>query len=64
LHAPNEPGCALQSALERGEIDPARWRSYRKLEAGLEHASLEGDAHAKAAQKKPWKAVHGPCAIT
>ena len=50
---------ALQSALERGEIDPARWRSYRKLEAELEHASLEGDAHAKAAQKKPWKAVHG-----
>jgi ribosome biogenesis GTPase len=54
----NEPGCAVQSALERGAIDRARWRSYRKLEAELKHASLERDAHAKAAQKKRWKAIH------
>jgi ribosome biogenesis GTPase len=54
----NEPGCAVQSAVESGEIDPARWLSYRKLEAELDHASLEWDAHAKAAQKKRWKAIH------
>lgn len=27
-----EPGCAVRTALETGEIDPDRWRSYRKLE--------------------------------
>jgi ribosome biogenesis GTPase / thiamine phosphate phosphatase len=54
----NEPGCAVQRALESGEIDGARWLSYRKLEAELHHASLEQDAHARAAQKKKWKAIH------
>jgi ribosome biogenesis GTPase len=27
----NEPGCAVREALENGELDPARWRHYRKL---------------------------------
>jgi ribosome biogenesis GTPase / thiamine phosphate phosphatase len=54
----NEPGCAVLTALERGEIDSARWLSYRKLEAELRHTALEQDAHAKAAQKKKWKAIH------
>jgi ribosome biogenesis GTPase / thiamine phosphate phosphatase len=54
----NEPGCAVQSALESGGIDPARWLSYRKLQAELRHTALEQDARAKAAQKKRWKAMH------
>jgi ribosome biogenesis GTPase len=54
----SEPGCAVRRALERGEIDSARWLSYRKLEAELRHRALEQDAHAKAAQKKKWKAIH------
>ncbi|MBS0383267.1 MAG: ribosome small subunit-dependent GTPase A [Proteobacteria bacterium] len=27
----NEPGCAVRTALEDGELDPARWRNYQKL---------------------------------
>lgn len=27
----HEPGCALRSAAERGEIDPGRWRIYGEL---------------------------------
>jgi ribosome biogenesis GTPase len=54
----NEPGCAVERALESGEIDPARWRSYRKLEAELRHRALEEDAQARAAQKKKWKVIH------
>jgi ribosome biogenesis GTPase len=27
----NEPGCAVREALEGGELDPERWRHYRKL---------------------------------
>lgn len=29
----NEPGCAIQKALEMGELDMDRWQSYRKLKA-------------------------------
>jgi ribosome biogenesis GTPase / thiamine phosphate phosphatase len=54
----NEPGCAVRRALESGEIEPARWLSYRKLEVEMRHASLQQDAVAKAAQKKKWKAIH------
>jgi ribosome biogenesis GTPase len=27
----NEPGCAVREALDNGELDPQRWRHYRKL---------------------------------
>jgi len=54
----NEPGCAVIAALESGEIDGARWLSYRKLEAELRHTAVEQDARAKAAQKKKWKTIH------
>ena len=36
-----EPGCAIRAAIAAGELDSARWESYRKLkteEAGLEEA--------------------------
>ncbi|MEC7526030.1 MAG: ribosome small subunit-dependent GTPase A [Myxococcota bacterium] len=32
----HEPGCAVREALERGEIDPARYDSYRRILAGDE----------------------------
>ena len=34
-HIPNSrmPGCAIQKALEMGELDMDRWQSYRKLKA-------------------------------
>jgi len=31
-----EPGCAVRAALESGELDPARYESYRKLRAESE----------------------------
>ena len=27
-----EPGCAIKGAIEAGELDGARWESYRKLQ--------------------------------
>jgi ribosome biogenesis GTPase len=53
-----EPNCAVQRALEAGELDPARWRSYQKLQAELKHRVRAQDVHAMAAQKKKWKAIH------
>ena len=29
----NEPGCAIRSALEMGELEMNRWQSYQKLKA-------------------------------
>ncbi|MBR4080417.1 MAG: ribosome small subunit-dependent GTPase A, partial [Clostridia bacterium] len=27
-----EPGCAIRAAIASGELDPARWESWRKLQ--------------------------------
>jgi ribosome biogenesis GTPase len=54
----NEPECAVQSALRRGEIDPSRWRSYCKLQAELRHEMLQGDALARTNDRAKWKAIH------
>lgn len=32
-----EPGCALRAALQRGEISPARFESYRQIVASLDN---------------------------
>ncbi|MFP6583712.1 MAG: ribosome small subunit-dependent GTPase A [Candidatus Hydrogenedentota bacterium] len=34
----NEPGCAIRMALDSGELDPARYRSYEKLQRELDYA--------------------------
>jgi ribosome biogenesis GTPase / thiamine phosphate phosphatase len=54
----NEPECAVQSALQRGEIDSSRWRSYRKLQAELRRELLQQDTLARTAAKSKWKAIH------
>jgi ribosome biogenesis GTPase len=54
----NEPGCAVQAALESGEIDSGRWLSYRKLRAEVQYQVRQQDVHAMVEQKKKWKAVH------
>lgn len=53
-----EPGCAVREALDRREIDPARWASYRKLAAELRHAALEQDAQARRNEKNRIKTIH------
>lgn len=37
----NEPGCAVRAAVERGELDPARLRSYQKLLRENDRAAKE-----------------------
>ena len=53
-----EPGCAVRAALEGGELDESRWRSYRKLQAEARHQQTAQDANAKAAERKKWKTIH------
>jgi ribosome biogenesis GTPase len=46
------------AALESGDLDTARWESYRKLEAELRYLHRSQDQQAMLAQKKQWKALH------
>lgn len=41
-----EPGCAVRAAIDEGHLDPARLRSYAKLQAELRaHAERTGSEH-------------------
>jgi ribosome biogenesis GTPase / thiamine phosphate phosphatase len=54
----SEPGCAVRAALEGGELDPGRWKSFHKL--GRELAVLERreDPLAREAHRRHWAAVN------
>jgi ribosome biogenesis GTPase len=53
-----EPDCAIHAALDSGQLDPARWYSYQKLEAELRYQTRLQNSSAMAAQKKKWKVIH------
>jgi ribosome biogenesis GTPase len=50
-----EPDCAVQRALEEGEINDTRWRSYLKLGRELRHAATLVDPNLRREQKERWK---------
>jgi ribosome biogenesis GTPase len=43
----NEPGCAVQSSLQRGELDVARYASYQKLQRELAFEHRRRDERAR-----------------
>ena len=43
-----EPGCAVAAAIDRGELDPARFTAWRKLQAEAHRQELRSDARARA----------------
>jgi ribosome biogenesis GTPase len=52
-----EPGCAVQAAVEAGELDPRRLAGYRKLEREARRAELANDALARRAERRRWTAI-------
>jgi ribosome biogenesis GTPase len=42
----DEPGCAVQAALERGELDEGRYRSYEKQQRELAYQRARQDQRA------------------
>lgn len=50
-----EPGCMICQALESGELDIERWRSYQKLKA--ESAYAEDSESYLAAKEKRFKEI-------
>ncbi|TAJ99055.1 MAG: ribosome small subunit-dependent GTPase A [Chloroflexota bacterium] len=53
----SEPGCAVRAALVTGELDPARFGAYRKLQREARRAELAGDAIARKAERRRWTSM-------
>jgi len=50
-----EPGCAVQEALEAGNLDPDRLSSFMKLRAETAYEMRKTDPRARAAAVSEWK---------
>jgi ribosome biogenesis GTPase len=53
-----EKSCAVQAAIQAGDLDASRWESYQKLRAEIAWHARQTDMQAAQAQKKKWKAIH------
>ena len=56
-HHGNEPGCAVRAALESGELDPGRWRSFNKLQRELAFQARKDDPRQREAHNRRWVAI-------
>jgi ribosome biogenesis GTPase / thiamine phosphate phosphatase len=52
-----EPGCAIMAAIDSGNLDPERFRSYRKLQRELRAVAAKSDARLRAEDRKKWKQI-------
>ena len=54
----SEPGCAIQQALNTGELSPKRFENYQALQNELRYLARRQDKAAQSAEKKKWKSIH------
>jgi ribosome biogenesis GTPase len=52
-----EPGCAVAAAIDRGELDPARFSAWRKLQAEAHRQELRADARARSLEHARLRAL-------
>ena len=53
-----EPGCAVQAALESGDLTPRRMESWRKLQREIAYEQRRRDARLAAVERDRWKRIH------
>jgi ribosome biogenesis GTPase len=53
----NEPDCAIRTALENGEIDRARFKSYLKLQRELKYQKSRTNTKLRMEESKRWKNI-------
>ena len=53
----SEPDCAIKASIERGEMDPARLESYRKLQRELRAVAARSDARVRSEERRKWKQI-------
>ena len=56
-HHQAEPGCAIQEALERGELSTQRWANYQKLQKEQAYLERRQDQQAQNNTKARWKSI-------
>jgi len=52
-----EPGCAVQAAVEAGELDAGRLEAFRALRRELAYHERKHDDRARLAEKNRWKQI-------
>jgi ribosome biogenesis GTPase len=53
-----EPGCAIQAALKRGELDPARFEAYGRLQRELAYEQRRRDERAIHEHQRDVRRIH------
>lgn len=53
-----EPGCAVATAIEEGELSQRRLESHRKLTRESDWIAARSDARLRAERRNRWKAIH------
>lgn len=53
-----EPGCAIQEALDSGELNPGRYQNYLKIQKEMAYLVRKEDPEAQRAEKEKWKKIH------
>jgi len=53
----NEPGCAILEALDSGELDEDRYKSYLKLKREAKYFERKNSKKEMITEKKKWKAI-------
>ena len=53
-----EPGCAVQAAVDAGEIDASRLESFHKLGAEVRSVEVREDPLKRREERSRWKAIH------
>ncbi|CEG27539.1 ribosome-associated GTPase [Bacillus sp. B-jedd] len=54
----DEPGCAVQEAIEDGTLAEGRLANYNKLQRELAYIERKADKRAQSEEKKQWKSIH------
>jgi ribosome biogenesis GTPase len=52
-----EPGCAVQAAIQRGELDDARFQNYQKLQREMEYQVARQEDRVRLEEKTKWKKI-------
>ena len=53
----SEPGCAVQEALGKGDLDSGRYKNYNRMKREARYLETRMDGNAQMAEKKRWKSL-------
>jgi len=53
----SEPGCAVRTAIQRGDIDAARFQSYLRLKRELRYLEVRRNDRTRIEEKERWKKI-------